>query len=98
LKTNPSIAALFYESEKDLSGVYAIINKETKKQLEKKRLAAGLKVTNVAYTRIDYNKALVEFHLESEGKSILAQYLVTIKDKKIIEVRQVARLAGIIKA
>ena len=68
------------------------INKQTKKRLDEKRLAAGSKVTNVAYTRIDYNKALVEFHLESEGKSIIiAQYLVTIKDKKIIEARQVDR-------
>ena len=74
------------------------INKETKKRLDENRLAAGAKVTNVAYTRIDYNKALVEFHLESEGKSILAQYLVTIKDKKIIEARQVDRLTGVIKA
>jgi hypothetical protein len=74
------------------------INKETKKQLDEKRLAAGAKVTNVEYTRVDYNKALVEFHLESEGKSVISQYLVTIKDKKIIEARQVDRLTGIIKA
>jgi hypothetical protein len=74
------------------------INKETKKRLDENRLAAGAKVTNVAYTRIDYNKALVEFHLESEGKSVITQYLVTIKDKKIIEARQVDRLTGVIKA
>jgi hypothetical protein len=76
------------------------INKETKKQLDEKRLAAGAKVRNfaVAYTRIDYNKALVEFYSENEGKSVISQYLVTIKDKKIIEARQVDRLAGIIKA
>ena len=71
---------------------------EAKKELTEQRFAAGAKITNVAYTRIDYNKALIEFCLESEGKNVIIQNLVTIKDKKIIEARQVDRLAGIIKA
>ena len=74
------------------------LDKEAKKELIKQRLAAGAKITNVAYTRIDYNKALIELCMESEGKDVIIQTLVTIKDKKIIESRQVDRLAGIIKA
>jgi predicted transcriptional regulator len=75
------------------------LDKETRKELDKQRLAAGAKITNVAYTRIDYNKALIEFCVEeSEDKNVIVQNLVTIKDKKIIEARQVDRLAGIIKA
>ena len=83
-------------------------DKETKKELDKQRLAAGAKITNVTYTRIDYNKALVQFCLESEdndddesgnsniiinssssSSSILLKFLVTIKDKKIIEARHI---------
>ena len=72
---------------------------EAKKEFTKQRLAAGAKITNVAYTRIDYNKALIEFCVEeSEDKDVIVQNLVTINDKKIIEARQVDRLAGIIKA
>ena len=75
------------------------INRDAKKQLDETRLAAGAKVTNVEYTRIGINKALVEYHLESEGKSsVISQNLFTIKDKKIIEARHVNRFAGIIKA
>ena len=75
------------------------LDKEARKELDKQRLAAGAKITNVAYTRIDYNKALIEFCVEeSEDKNVIVQNLVTIKDKKIIEARQVDRLAGIIKA
>jgi len=74
------------------------IDKAAKKQLDEKRLAAGAKVTNVEYTRTDWNKALVEFHLESDGNSVISQYYVTIKDKKIIEARHVNGLMGIIKA
>ena len=86
------------------------LNKETKKELDKQRLAAGAKITNVTYTRIDYNKALVQFCLESEdnhdesgnsniiinnnnnndsSSSIHLKFLVTIKDKKIIEARHI---------
>jgi regulator of protease activity HflC (stomatin/prohibitin superfamily) len=44
------------------------LNKEARKELDKQRLAAGAKITNVSYKRIDYNKALVEFCVEeSEG-------------------------------
>ena len=75
------------------------LDREARKELDKQRLAAGAKITNMAYTRIDYNKALIEFCVEeSEGKNVIVQNLVTIKDKKIIEARQVDRLAGIIKA
>ena len=75
------------------------LDREGRKELDKQRLAAGAKITNMAYTRIDYNKALIEFCVEeSEGKNVIVQNLVTIKDKKIIEARQVDRLAGIIKA
>ena len=75
------------------------LDREARKELDKQRLAAGAKITNVAYTRIDYNKALIEFCVEeSEDKNVIVQNLVTIKDKKIIEARQVDRLAGIIKA
>ena len=74
------------------------INKDAKKQLDEQRLLAGAKITNVAYTRIDWNKALVEFHLEKEGKNTISQYLITIKDKKIVEARNVNRLVGVIKA
>ena len=72
------------------------LNKETKKELDKQRLAAGAKITNVTYKRIDYNKALVEFYLESEGtdessnSSIILKFLVTIKNKKIIETRYIS--------
>ena len=41
------------------------INKETKKRLDMERLAAGVKVTSVACTRIDWNKALVNFFVHS---------------------------------
>lgn len=75
------------------------LDREARKNLDKQRLAAGAKITNVAYTRIDYNKALIEFCVdEREGKNVIVQNLVTIKDNKIIEARQVDRLAGIIKA
>ena len=75
------------------------LDREARKELDKQRLAAGAKITNMAYTRIDYNKALIEFCVEeSEDKNVIVQNLVTIKDKKIIEARQVDRLAGIIKA
>lgn len=76
------------------------LSREAKKQLDSERLASGVKVTNVEYTRIGLNKALVEFHLdkESEGHYVVAQDLVTIKDKKIIEARRVYRASGIIKA
>ena len=75
------------------------LNKEGKKELDKQRLAAGAKITNVTYKRIDYNKALVEFCVEeSEGtdeshsgnSSITSKFLVTIKGKKIIEARQIS--------
>ena len=77
------------------------LNKEGRKELDKQRLAARAKITNVIYKRIDYNKALVEFYLfdlESEDKDIIIQTLVTIKDKKIIESNRVDRFTGIIKA
>ena len=76
------------------------LSREARKQLDVERLASGVKVTNVEYTRIGLNKALVEFHLdlESEGHNVIAQNLVTIKDKKIIEARHVYRFSGIIKA
>jgi len=74
------------------------VNKETKKQLDEKRLAAGAKVTHVAYTRTDWNKALVKYHLEIDGKSIISKYLVTIKDKKVIEAQYVNGVAGMVKA
>ena len=74
------------------------VDKKAKKELDKQRLAAGAKITNVTYTRIDYNKALIQLCLESEGTTdesgtsgssgIILKYLVTIKDKKIIESRQ----------
>jgi len=74
------------------------IDKAAKKQLDEKRLAAGVKVTNVEYTRTGWNKALVKFHLESDGNSVISKYLVTIKDKKIIEARRPANgLMGIIR-
>ena len=76
-------------------------SKEARKELDKQRLAAGAKITHVTYKRLDYNKALVEFYLidlESDNKDVWIQTLVSIKDKKIIEARQVDRLAGIIKA
>ncbi len=75
------------------------IDKKAKKELDKQRLAAGAKITNLTYTRIDYNKALIQFCLESEGtadesgsgsSSIIFKFLVTIKDKKIIEARQIS--------
>ena len=75
------------------------LNKEGRKELDKQRFAAGAKITHVTYKRIDYNKALVEFCLEeSEGtdesssisNSIISKFLVTIKDKKIIEARQIS--------
>eukprot|EP00986_Skeletonema_menzelii_P019715 scaffold29009_cov137-Skeletonema_menzelii.AAC.1 len=77
------------------------INRETKKQLDRERLAAGVEVTNIEYTRIDWNKALVEFHVKNECHYVrvrVAQYLVTIKDKKIIEARHVHHLSGMVKA
>ena len=76
-------------------------DKKARKELDKQRLAAGAKITNVTYKRIDYNKALVEFYLfdlESEDKDIIIETLVTIKDKKIIESSRVDRLTGIITA
>ncbi len=52
----------------------------------------------MTYTRIDYNKALIQLYLESEGttdesdssSSILLKFLVTIKDKKIIQARLIS--------
>jgi hypothetical protein len=70
------------------------INKDAKKQLDEQRLVAGAKVTNVANTRKDWNKVLVEFHLERTT----SQFLVTIKDKKIVEAQNVNRLVGFINA
>jgi hypothetical protein len=73
----------------------------SRKEYDEQLLAAGAKITNLTYTRIDYNKALIQFCLESEGtadetsnsssnnKSILLKFLVTIKDKKIIDARQI---------
>src|SRR5210317_225419 len=83
---------------KDFVGLeWRIIDNEAKKEYHKQLLAAGAKITNVTYTRIDYNKALIQFCLESEdndessscSNSILSKFLVTIKDKKMIEARQV---------
>lgn len=74
------------------------INKQTRKELDGKNLAAGAKITNVAYTTIDYNKAIVEFNLVcEEGKSTINQYLITIKDKKIIEASIANDLGGVMK-
>ena len=42
------------------------LSREAKKQLDSERLASGVKITKVAYTRIGLNKALVEFHLDQE--------------------------------
>ena len=75
--------------------------RQAKKEVDKQRLAAGAKITNVTYTRIDYNKALIQFYLENEdttdesgsssgSSSISLKFLVTIKDKKIIEARQIS--------
>ena len=79
------------------------VDKETKKRVDKQRLAAGAKITSVAYTRIGHHKALIRFYLESEGitdesgsgsgsgsSCIILKYLVTIKDTKIIESRQIS--------
>ena len=59
------------------------INKEAKRQFDKERLAAGAKVTNVTFTRTDWNKSLVTFHIENQGETAISKYLVTIQDKKI---------------
>ena len=104
-------AALFDGTKKDFSEVESafddlyhddfhgpFVDKDTKKEYDRQRLAAGAKITNVTYTRIDYNKALIQFCLESEddndessssSSSILLKFLVTIKDKKIIEARHI---------
>ena len=78
------------------------IDKKAKRKLDEQRLAAGARIINVLFTRIDHNKALVEFYLENEEKAISissqSQYLVTIKDTKVIEAQYVDCLAGIIKA
>ena len=73
------------------------LNKEARKELDKQRVAAGAKITHVTYKRLDYNKALIELCMESEGKDVIIQTLVTIKDKKIIESNRVDRLTGTIK-
>ena len=36
----------------------------------KKCLDAGAKVANITFTRTDWNKSLLAFHLESQGKSV----------------------------
>ena len=77
------------------------LSREAKKQLDSERFASGVKTTTVAYTRIGWNKALVEFHLldqEGDGHAIIAQDLITIKDNKIIEARRVCSLPGMMKA
>ncbi len=68
------------------------------KSLTERTLQPGAKITNVAYTTIDYNKAIVEFNLVcEEGKSTINQYLITIKDKKIIEASIANDLGGVMK-
>ena len=76
------------------------LSRETKKQLDSERFASGVKAATVAYTRIGWNKALVEFHLDQEGDghAVIVQDLITIKDKKIIEARRVCSLPGMMKA
>ena len=101
-------AALFDGTKKDFSEVESAlfddlyhddfrgqaVDKEAKKELDKQRLAAGAKITNLTYKRIDYNKALIQICLENadeggSGSSIILK-LNTIKDKKIIEARQIS--------
>ena len=75
------------------------LSREAKKELDSERFALGVMASNV-YTRISWNKALVEFHLDQEvnGHAVIVQDLITIKDKKIIEARRICSLPGMMKA
>jgi len=55
-------------------------------------------VMDVQYKRIGYNKALVTFHMNSAERNTISRFLITIKDKKIIEVRYVTGKRSIMKA
>ena len=94
---------LYHEDFIGTDSIGIEIDKETKKRLDRESLAAGVSVsvTSIACTRIDWNKALVNFFVINDFRNVkvrVVQYLVTIMDKKIIEARHVHRLSGMIKA
>mmetsp|Transcript_21340 Transcript_21340/g.36423 ORF Transcript_21340/g.36423 Transcript_21340/m.36423 type:complete len:99 (-) Transcript_21340:35-331(-) len=61
-------------------------------------LRNGIISIDIDYKRIGYNKALVTIHIESADRNTINQFLITIKDKKIIVVRHVSGLRSIMKA
>jgi len=61
-------------------------------------LRNGVISIDIEYKRIGYNKALVTIHMESADRNTIDQFLITIKDKKIIEVRHVSGMRSMMKA
>jgi hypothetical protein len=74
-------------------------DKEGLQQYHDKLLRNGAAtVVDVQYERIGYNKALVTFHMTSAERNTISRFLITIKDKKLIEVRYVRGKRSIMKA
>jgi len=68
------------------------------RQYHDELLRNGETCVEVHYKRIGYNKALVTFHMDSAERNTINQFLITIKDKKIIEARLVTGKRSIMKA